>query len=462
MAEKVVILGGGPGGYVAAIRLRQLGFDTTLVEKNRVGGVCLNVGCIPTKALYKSAEIYHHAQNMESYGIDFQGKAKPNPQKIVERKNQVVDTLVTGVEKLLSSAGVKVVHGEGKLLTKNTMAVDDEELSFDKLIIATGSSSFIPPIKGVDLEGIVTSTELLDFTTIPEELIVVGGGVIGMEFAGIFASFGSKVTVLEAMPSILPGVDGEIVKRLKPLLKKKGIDVKTSMMVQEIQREGGKLTVSMEGKKGVETVSGDQVLIATGRRPNISGLGLEELGMETNRKGIVVNEYFQTSIENIYAIGDVNGKWLLAHAASAQGEYVAELMAGKKASIGQFVPGCVFLFPEVAGVGYTEEQLKEEGKEYLTSKFMLGANGKALTMGEGEGLVKVISDKEYKIIGVHIMGAHASDLIHEGLLACEMGLHVEDLKHVIHAHPTLAEAFFESTMGLKGEAVHMVQSRRGL
>lgn len=460
MSNKVVILGGGPGGYVAAIRLRQLGFETTLIEKNKVGGVCLNVGCIPTKALYKSAEILNHATQLDSYGLDFDGVVKPNAHKIRERKNQVVDTLVSGVEKLLSSAGVEVLYGEGKILSSNSVSVNGQVIGFDNLIIATGSSSFIPPIVGVNCEGVVTSTELLDFEAIPDELVIIGGGVIGMEFAGIFASFGSKVTVLEAMPNILPGIDGEIVKRLKPMLKKKGIEIITSAMVQEIRRDGNKLHVTMEGKKGPVTVSGDQVLIATGRRPNTQDLGLEEIGVEMNRKGIVVDDHFRTSQKNIFAIGDVNGKWLLAHAASAQGEYVSEYLAGKKPKMGEFVPGCVFLFPEVASVGYTEEQLKEQGVEYHVSKFMLGANGKALTMGEGEGLVKVMSDQNFKIIGVHIMGAHASDLIHEGLLACEMGLGVEELKHVIHAHPTLAEAFYESVMGLKGEAVHMVQSRR--
>jgi len=355
-----------------------------------------------------------------------------------------VDTLVSGIEKLLSSAGVEVIFGEARISGRNSVAVNGETLHFDRLIIATGSSSFIPPIKGVEHEGVVTSTELLDFREIPEELVIVGGGVIGMEFAGIFASFGTKVTVLEALPGILPGIDGEIVKRLKPLLKKKNIEVMTSVMVKEIVKDGGKL----------------KVIISTGRRANVKNLGLEEVGIETGRTGITVNEHFMTNIEGIYAIGDVNGKWLLAHAASAQGEYVAEHIAGEHPVIGKFVPGCVFVFPEIASVGYTEEQLKAENLEYHTSKFLLGANGKALSMGEGEGLVKVISDMDYKIIGVHIMGAHASDLIHEGLLACEKGMTVDDLKSVIHAHPTLAEAFLESVMGLKGEAVHMVQARR--
>ncbi|MFH5836107.1 dihydrolipoyl dehydrogenase [Proteiniclasticum sp. C24MP] len=460
MAEKVIIMGGGPGGYVAAIRLNNMGFETTLIEKNRVGGVCLNVGCIPTKALYKSAEVYNQANKLESYGLDFEGTVKPNAAKIRERKNGIVDTLVTGIEKLLSAAGVEVILGEAKITGENSLEVNGETLRFDRLIIATGSSSFIPPIKGVENEGVITSTELLDFEEIPEELVIVGGGVIGMEFAGIFASFGTRITVLEALPGILPGIDGEIVKRLKPLLKKKSIDVKTSMMVKEIIRENGKLKVISEGSKGPVEVYGDQVLIATGRKANVKEIGLEEAGIAVGRRGIEVDENFETSIKGIYAIGDVNGKWLLAHAASAQGEFVAEKIAGESPVIGKFVPGCVFLFPEIASVGYTEEQLKEENIEYLTSKFMFGANGKALTMGEGEGLVKVIADLDYKIIGVHIMGPHASDLIHEGLLACEKGLGVDDFKDVIHAHPTLPEAFFESVMGLKGEAVHMVKPRR--
>lgn len=281
-----------------------------------------------------------------------------------------------------------------------------------------------------------------------------------MEFAGIFTSFGSKVTVLEALPTILPAMDGELVKRMKPILKKKGIEVMTSVMVNEIVEQDGLLKVKMTGKQGEIEVIGENVLISTGRKANVLGLGLENTDIIVERKGIKVDEHFMTNVNGIYAIGDVNGIWQLAHAASAQGEYVAELIAGEDKGIGKFIPGCVFMFPEMASVGYTEEQLKEQGIPYKVSKSLFGGNAKAMTMGEGEGIIKVISDEDYKIMGVHIIGPHASDLIHEGLLACEKGMTVDDLKTVIHAHPTLSENFYESVMGLKGEAIHMIQLRR--
>lgn len=460
MAEKIVIIGGGPGGYVAAIRLNKLGYKTTLIEKERIGGVCLNWGCIPTKALYRSAEVFNSMKIPESFGIDLEGSVSVNMGKVQERKNQIVDTMVSGIELLLKSNGVEVIFGNAEMIDNYSLSLNGEIIQFDKLIISTGSVAFIPPIKGVKNDGVITSTELLSLDKVPESLVIVGGGVIGMEFAGIFSSFGTKVTVLEALPTILPGIDGELVKRVKPILKKKGIEVMTSVMVNEILQEEGKLKVKMSGKQGETEVLGDKVLISTGRKANVLGLGLEKTEIILERKGIQVDENFMTNVPGIYAIGDVNGKVLLAHAASAQGEYVAEHIAGKEAAIGQFIPGCVFMFPEMASVGYTEEQLKEKGITYKTSKSLFGGNGKALSMGEGEGIIKIISDDDYKIIGVHILGPHASDLISEGLIACEKGMTVDDFKHVIHAHPTLSENFYESVMGLKGEAIHIVPSRR--
>ena len=460
MNEKIVIIGGGPGGYVAAIRLSKLGFKTILIEKERVGGVCLNKGCIPTKALYKSADVLNTTKKLESYGIDFTGETVLNVEKTQSRKNQIVDTLVSGIEQLLQASSVEIIYGHAEMIDNYSLSVNGEVIEFDKLIIATGSSSFIPPIKGVESKGVITSTELLNFEKVPETLVIVGGGVIGMEFAGIFNSFGTKVTVLEALPTILPAMDGELVKRMKPILKKKGIEVMTSVMVNEIAEENGLIKVKMTGKQGEIEVVGENVLISTGRKANVLGFGLENTDIILERKGIKVDEHFMTNVSGIYAIGDVNGIWQLAHAASAQGEYVAELIAGEDKGIGKFIPGCVFMFPEMASVGYTEEQLKEQGISYKVSKSLFGGNAKAQTMGEGEGIIKVISDEDFKIIGVHIIGPHASDLIHEGLLACEKGLTVDDLKTVIHAHPTLSENFYESVMGLKGEAIHMIQLRR--
>lgn len=459
--KRVVIIGGGPGGYVAAIRLGNLNFDVTLIEKEKIGGVCLNEGCIPTKAIYRSAEILNIAHNLEDYGISMDGNPKPELKRIRERKENIVDTLVGGIEKLVEASQTRVIYGEAKILGKKEISVNGVIMAYDKLIIATGSQTFIPPIKGVGLENVVTSKELLELKTIPDELIIIGGGVIGMEFAGIFNSFGSKITVLEALPSILPNMDGELVKRVKPLLKRQGMNIITSVMVTEIKENNGKLEVTYDTKKGPQTIRGDQVLVSTGRRPSVQGFGIEVLDIQIEPTGIVVDDNFRTSDPDVFAIGDVNGKWQLAHAASSQGEFVAEFIAGETPVIGKVMPGCIFMFPEMASVGKTEEELKLEGIPYLTSKFMLGANGKALTMGETDGLVKVITDENEVIIGVHILGAHASDYIHEGVLACEKSMKVEEFKSVIHAHPTLSEAFYESVMGIKGEAVHMINKNRG-
>ncbi len=458
--KKIVIIGGGPGGYVAAIRLGNLGFDVTLIEKEKIGGVCLNVGCIPTKALYRSAEVLNIANHLEKYGIAMEGNAEVDLIKIRTRKEEIVKTLVGGIEKLIEASGAKTILGQARINAPGEVEVNEQIIPYDQLIIATGSETFIPPIKGVNLKNVITSDELLELKIIPKELVIIGGGVIGMEFAGIFNSFGSKVTVLEALPSILPNMDGEMVKRLKPLLKKNGIEVITSVMVKEIQENNEKLNVIFDTKNGSKTITGDQVLVSTGRRPILGELGLSELKIQASPSGIVVDEDFRTTDPNVFAIGDVNGKWQLAHAASAQGEYVADLIGGNHPVIGKFVPGCIFLFPEMASVGMTEEDLKKENKSYKTSKFMLGANGKALTMGETEGLVKVITDDNDTLVGVHILGAHASDYIHEAVLACEKRMKVQDLKSVIHAHPTLSEAFYESVMGITGEAVHMINKGR--
>ncbi|HSP47578.1 MAG TPA: dihydrolipoyl dehydrogenase, partial [Clostridiaceae bacterium] len=370
MEKNIIIIGGGSGGYVSAIRLSRLGNKVTLIEKDKVGGTCLNYGCIPTKSLYRNAEVYHSLKDLESFGIGTAGDFTLDIAKVQERKQGITDTLVGGIEQLLKANSVKVLKGEAKILTGNRVSVDGEELSFDSLIIATGSTSFVPPIKGWDNDGVITSTEMLEFREVPENLVIIGGGVIGMEFAGIMNAFGSKVTVVEALPSILPGIDSEMVKRMNPMLKKKGIEVFTSAMVSEIIEEDGVLKVLATTKKGEMSFIGNKVLIATGRKPNTTGFGLEEIGVEFDRKGIRVNENFETNVPGIYAVGDVNGKLLLAHAAAAQAEYVAEHISGHHARIGKNIPACVFMFPELAMVGMTEDTLKESGIPYTSSKFL--------------------------------------------------------------------------------------------
>lgn len=460
MNKNIVVIGGGPGGYGAAIRAAQLGATVTIIEKDKLGGTCLNRGCIPTKALYRSAEVLNNIKRSSEFGIEVSDYFL-SPEKVRERKDAIVSQMTGGLNQLMKGNGIKVIKGSGRIISREKVEVsleggETDVLSCDNIIIATGSASFIPPIKGADLEGVITSEELLNIPYIPEKLIIIGGGVIGMEFGGIFNSFGSKVTVVEALPSLLNTFDGEILKRLNPMIKKQGIEVYTRAMVKEISKENNSLKVLVEGKKGELILEGDMVLIATGRKANIEGLGLKEAGIEYDRKGIKVSEAYETTLEGAYAIGDVNGKLMLAHAASHQGVAAAErILLGSKIHESP-VPACVFIFPELASLGAREEELKEKGIEYKVSKFLFGANGKALTLGEGEGLIKVIADGDDKIIGVHILGPHASDLIHEAVPIINEELTADAIKHMVHAHPTLSEAFYEAVMGLKEEAIHLV------
>lgn len=461
----VVIIGGGPGGYEAAIRGAQLGLKICLVERDSLGGTCLNRGCIPTKALYRNAEIINILKNIDEYGISVEGYSI-DIAKIQERKQNIVNQLVGGVEQLLKANKIDVMIGTGSIKDENTVTVtskdgEKRDISTKNIIIATGSKSLVPPIPGADSNGIYTSDDILNFSELPESLAVIGGGVIGMEFATIFNSMGSKVTVIEFLPSILAQVDSDLTKRLGVSLKKKGMDIHTSTKVTKIEKNDDGFVVFAEGKKGEIQVAVERVLISTGRMPVTDGLNLEGVGIEFDRKGIKVDKKFQTNLKNVYAIGDVNGRIMLAHAASHQGISVIEEIAGISTDETiKPVPGCIFIFPEIAMAGITEDEAKNQGIEYKVSKFLFGANGKALALGETEGMMKVLSNMDNTIIGVHIMGPHASDLIHEGTLAISKGLNVDDIADTIHAHPTLSEAFLEAVLGLKGEAIHMVPPRK--
>lgn len=465
MDYDVVIIGGGPGGYEAAIRGAQLGLKVCLVEKDSLGGTCLNRGCIPTKALYRNAEIINILKNIDKFGISVDGY-NVNVPEIQARKQNIVNQLIGGIWQLLKANKVEVLTGAGSIKDSNTVSVAFEDgrtsdISTRNIIIATGSRPLVPPIPGADNAGVYTSDEMLNFDKLPKSLAIIGGGVIGMEFAGIFNALGTKVTVIEFLPEILAQVDSDLVKRLGVSLKKKGIDIHTSTKVTKIEKIGDGFTIYAEGKKGQINVSSEKVLISTGRMPVTEGLNLEAVGVDFDKKGIKVDNKFKTTSKNVYAIGDVNGKMMLAHAASHQGIAVIEEIAGiNKNETTKPVPSCVFIFPEIATVGMTEDEAKKLGIEYKVSKFMFGANGKALALGETEGMVKVLSDNDNTIIGVHIMGPHASDLIHEGTLAISKGLNVDDIAQTIHAHPTLSEAFSEAVLGLKGEAIHMVPSRK--
>lgn len=466
MDKDIVIIGGGPGGYVCAIRAAQLGANVCVIEKDSLGGTCLNRGCIPTKALYRNAEIINTLKRGNEFGINI-SSFDINIEQIHKRKQAVVDTLVSGVDALLKANGVEVIKGIASIKDKNTVIVNLEdgnfkEITCSNIVIASGSKTFIPPIPGAELEGIYTSEDILNFENIPENLVIVGGGVIGMEFACIFSSLGSKVTVMEFLPNILAQVDTDLTKRLLPSLKKRGITVNTNTKVTKIEKNNEGFIVYGEGKKGETKAEAQKVLISIGRTPEFSKSNLEELRIGYDKKGIKVDENYETNLKGVYAIGDVNGTSMLAHAASHQGIVVAEKIMGIiNNNHNNIVPGCIFIFPEISYVGITEDEAKTLGISYKVSKFMFGANGKALTIGEPEGMVKVIaSSEDNTIIGVHIMGAHASDLIHEGALAVSNKMRVEDIKNTIHAHPTLSECFIEAVLGLNGEALHMIINSR--
>lgn len=463
----IVIIGGGPGGYVAAIRGAQLGAKVCLIEKERLGGTCLNWGCIPTKALYKNAEIMNTLKHIDEFGIKVDNYSI-NVEQIHARKQTIIDTLVGGIGQLVKANNINFVKGIATIKDKNTIAVTQEdgtckEICGKNIIIATGSTPSVPPIEGADSEGIYTSNEILNFEKLPESLVVVGGGVIGMEFASIFNAMGSKVTVIEFLPTILATVDTDLTKRLTPALKKKGIDINVSTGVTKIEKVEKGYIVYAQGKKGEIQVEAEKVLIAIGRKPLTNGLNLETLGIDYDKKGIKVNDKFETNIKGVYAIGDVNGKMMLAHAASHQGEVAVEDIMGVHSKHNDVIPGCIFIFPEISTVGITEDEAKAKGLEYKSSKFMFGANGKALTLGESEGMVKVISEvKNGKdiIVGVHIMGPHASDLIHEGVLAVANEMDIESIVSTVHAHPTLSEAFHEASSGILGRAIHMSPTKK--
>ncbi len=461
MQKRIVVIGGGPGGYVAAIRGAQLGAKVTLIERHKIGGTCLNYGCIPTKTLYKNAELLHTLKHIEDFGIKVDNYSI-DVDKIQSRKDEVVHTLVSGIEQVVKANGVEIIGGSASFIDAKTLKVvkaDGEtiEISGDDIIIATGSTSAVPPFEGVKLPGVVTSKELLEFKSVPEKLVIIGGGVISMEFAGIFAALGSEVSVLIRSDKFLKEVDSEITKRFGAMLKKKGIDLNKSIENMAIVQTETGLKVTGDTKKGPVEFPADTVLLSTGRVPVYKDLNLDAAGVEVTKKGISVDHHtFKTNVDNVYAIGDVNGIIMLAHAASHQGIAAVEAIMGiEHKGNHDAIPNCIFVFPEIAGVGITEDEAIEKGIEIKKSKFMFGANGKALSIGEPEGFIKVISDMNDVVLGVHIMGPHASDLIAEGTLAVANRMTVDQIANTVHAHPTLAESFAEATLGLRGEAIHM-------
>ncbi|HDK7173921.1 TPA: dihydrolipoyl dehydrogenase [Clostridium botulinum] len=460
---KLVVIGGGPGGYVAAIRGAQLGAEVTLIEKEKLGGTCLNVGCIPTKVLLHSSELLHEVKEAKALGIEVNEEVKVNWPQLQNRKNTVVNTLVSGVSSLLEHNKVKVINGTATFEEKSSIKVtkdqgESENIQFDNVIISSGSVPFIPPIKGKELEGVIDSTGALSLDSIPKSIVIIGGGVIGIEFANIFNSLGCKVTVIEMLPFILPPVDREISQILKEKLKKDGIDIYNNCKVTKIENSNENLKVSFEEANSKLNIEAQKVLIAVGRRANISNLNLESTGVYIEKGYISVNDSMETNIKGIYAIGDCTGKNMLAHVASDQGIIAVENIMGKNKKMDyKTVPACVYTKPELASVGLTEEQAKERSIDYKVGKFPLIYNGKSLIMNDTEGFIKIIADKKYEeVLGVHILGPRATDLITEAALALRLEATLEEIITTVHAHPTIGEAMKEAALAVNKEAIHMV------
>ncbi len=464
MDYDVAVIGGGPGGYVAAIRAAQLGGKVVLVEKESLGGVCLNRGCIPTKTLLKSAEKWEDLARCAEFGLQADNIGF-DYKLVIERKNKIVTGLRSGIEQLVKSNDITVIRGIAVLADSQQLEVSTAEgqkkISANNIIIATGSVPSTVPVPGHDLPAVITSDQLLELTEVPKSLVVIGAGVVGIEFSAIMKSFGCEVTVVEMLPSILPMVDSEVVKRMGLLLRKQGIKTLTGAKVTAMEAAAGGVVVKVDTGKVIQEIPADKVLVATGRRPVTEGLGLGTVGVIFDRSGIKVNERMETNIPGIYAIGDVTGQSMLAHTASAAGIVAAENARGLHSVMDySAIPSCIFTTPEIATVGLTEEQAGAQAIDFTSSKFNFAANGKAVTMGETDGLVKIIAEKATgRVLGMHILGPHASDLIMEGALAIRNALTAEDIAHTIHPHPTLAETVMESAHGIDGDIIHQVKLR---
>ena len=444
MNSDIIIIGAGPGGYETALYAAKKGLSVTLFEERRVGGTCLQEGCIPTKCFCRSAEVADTVADSQAMGI-ITSAPTVDMARIVARKNEVVTQLTAGIEFLLKNKLITYVPERAELLDAHSVkSASGETYTARHMLIATGSTAKIPPIEGSRLPGVVTSTQLLDIDHIPARLCIVGAGVIGLEFASIFRSLGSAVTVLEFAKEILPNFDTDISKRLKQVLGKRGIEFFNQAGVKSIEPNGPALTVRYTWKNQEHTVEADTVLIATGRAPRVEGLGLDRVGIHYSPKGIETDDNLQTNVPDIYAIGDVNGRCMLAHAASFQGRKVIDHLLGEKSNIDlHIIPSAVFTRPEAGMVGLTEEECKQQGIAFTAKKSLFRANGKAVSMGEPDGLCKLIADGNGRIIGGHIFGAHAADLVQEVSALMNRGTTIAQLKAMVHAHPTLSEVLQE-------------------
>ena len=462
----VVVIGSGPGGYVAAIRCAQLGMKTALIEKyDTLGGTCLNVGCIPSKAMLDSSHHYHEAtHNFEKHGIDIKGTITPNIKQMIARKNEVVSQTTGGIDFLMDKNKIDVLHGMGSFVDKNTIKITkdkkEEMITADKVIIATGSKPNFFPGMEPDKKRIITSTEALELKEIPKKMIVIGGGVIGLELGQVYARLGSEVHVVEFMDSIIPTMDKSLGKELMRALKKEGFKFNFNHKVKNVTNKGKTVVVTADNKKGEEvTFEGDYCLVSVGRKAYTDQLGLENIGITTDKAGrIETDKQLQTNVAGIYAIGDVVKGAMLAHKASEEGVLVAEIMAGQKPHINyNLIPGVVYTWPEVATVGQTEDQLTEAGVNFKVGQFPMKALGRARASMDIQGFVKIIADKETdEVLGVHMIGPRVADLIAEAVVAMEYRASAEDLARFSHAHPTYAEAVKEAALAAtEDRALHI-------
>ncbi|GHS86286.1 dihydrolipoyl dehydrogenase [Synergistales bacterium] len=457
MSKKIVVIGGGPGGYVAAIRAAHLGASVTVIEKNKLGGTCLNVGCIPTKALLHSAELYSAIKN-EGPGIGiFADNIRFDWQTILKRKAAVVSQLVGGVEGLLRSHGIRKIVAEGRVASPNIVEAGGEKIEADAIIIATGSEPAMPPIPGLDSEGVITSDGALSLDSLPKRVAIAGGGVIGVEFASVFASFGVAVTVVEMLPRILPNVDAEIAAILRASLEAKGVVFHTAAKLNGVAQSGGELKLNISDGREEIDLTVDKLLVATGRRPCVKGLGLEEIGVEMARGRPVVNGRLETSVRCVYAIGDCASKIMLAHVASREGEVAAENIMGRDVVMDyKTVPSAIYTSPAVSSVGLSEEDARDAGYRVRVGRFPLMANGKSLITGDTNGLIKIVSEEKYdEVLGLHIVGGPATDMIGEGGLALRLEATLDEIITTIHAHPTVGEAVAEAALATFGKAIHL-------
>lgn len=457
MKYDIIVIGSGPGGYVAAIRASQLGKKVAIVEKAELGGVCLNWGCIPTKALLKSAQVYTYCKNAAHYGVGIEGEVTPDWEKIVARSRTVAETMSKGVAFLMKKNNIDVINGFGRIAAQGKVDVDGTIYEADAIILATGARPRQMPFMEVDGKHVITSKQALVMERLPQSMVVVGSGAIGSEFACLFAQLGVKVTVVEYMPQMMPLEDEEVAKTMERSFRKLRATVLTSTTVKNVTVADDMCHIEIEGKKGAETLTAEVVLSAVGIKSNIENIGLEELGIAIERDKVLVDNHYKTSVDGIYAIGDIVAGPALAHVASAEAIHCVEHICGLEPNAVDYstIPSCVFTSPEVASVGMTEQQARDKGIEYKVGRFPFTASGKATAAGDRDGFVKLIFDADDKLIGAHMVGATVTEMLGEPTLAKALGTTAHTLARTIHSHPTMHEGIMEAAEAAMGAAIHL-------